>query len=312
MQAEVLILLATFNGARYLPDQLESIGRQTFTNWRVLAADDGSSDETVVELERFRSAYPDRAELLNRSPSGSARSNFFRLLREAPAARYIAFCDQDDVWVDHKLERLVSACADLERRVGEDTPCMVYSDLRVVASDLRPIAQSYVSEIVVDPATVSFGSTLVENAIPGCSMLVNHSLVEEFRRYDGDLSQARMHDWWLALIAFSIGSVSFVPEQLVLYRQHSQNSAGSVRRHRLGYAFRKVFRSGREETVANIRQGQLFLKAYGPRLPNGKVAQLSAFSRFEELGKVARISACVRLGILKQTTSRRVYQLIKI
>jgi glycosyltransferase involved in cell wall biosynthesis len=312
VQAEVLILLATFNGARYLPDQLESIDRQTFTNWRLLASDDGSSDETIVELERFRSTHPDRVELLNLSPSGSARSNFFRLLRRAPAARYIAFCDQDDVWVDQKLKRLVSACADLERAVGADTPCMVYSDLAVVSSDLRPIAQSFVSEIAVDPATMSFGSTLVENSIPGCSMLVNHSLVEEFRRYDGELSQARMHDWWLALMAFSIGSVSFIPEQLVLYRQHSRNSAGSVRRRAFAYAFRKVFRSGREEAVANVRQAQLFLKAYGSKLPNDKLAQLSAFSQFEDLGKVARISTCLRLGILKQGTSRRLYQLIKI
>ena len=312
MQAEVLILLATFNGARYLPDQLASIGRQTFTNWRLLVSDDGSSDETIAELERFRSIYPDRVELLNLSPSGSAGANFFRLLRQAPAASYIAFCDQDDVWVDQKLERLVSACADLESAVGADMPCMVYSDLAVVSSSLRPIAQSFVREIAVDPATVSFGSTLVENSIPGCSMLINHALIEEFRRYNGELLQARMHDWWLALMAFSIGSVGFIPEQLVLYRQHSSNSAGSVKRRGFSYAFQKFFRSGREETVANVRQGQLFLKAYGSRLPDDKLAQLSAFSQFDELGKVARISACLRLGILKQSTRRRVYQLIKI
>jgi glycosyltransferase involved in cell wall biosynthesis len=312
VQAEVLILLATFNGGLYLPEQLKSIERQTFTNWRVLASDDGSSDETIVELDRFRSTYPDRVELLNLSPSGSARSNFFRLLRQAPAAQYVAFCDQDDVWAEQKLERLVSACADLERAVGADTPCLVYSDLVVVGRDLRPIAPSYLGEIAADPATMSFGSTLMENSIPGCSMLINHSLVEEFRRYDGELSQARMHDWWLALMAFSMGSVSFVPEKLVLYRQHSTNTAGSVKRRALSYAFRKLFRSGREETVANVRQGQLFLKAYGSKLSNDELTQLSAFSQFEEMGKVARISTCLRLGILKQTTSRRLYQLIKI
>lgn len=311
MHADVLIILATFNGGQYLPDQLASIERQTFASWRLLVSDDGSSDETLNELRLFRSKHPERVELLDLPPSGSARSNFLRLLRAAPQSRYVALCDQDDVWIDEKLELLVASCEKLERDVGTEMPCLVFSDLAVVDRDLKPIGKSFLGAIASNPARISFGSTLVENSIPGCSMLFNHSLSREFGRYKGELEEVRMHDWWLALIAFSMGAVSFVPERLVLYRQHANNSAGSVKRHGFIFAFRKLL-SGRGELSANVDQAKLFYKAHGSTLPHDKYAQVAAFSRLGEMGKLSRMATCLRLGILKQTIGRRIYQLIKI
>lgn len=312
MVPDILILLGTYNGERYLPDQLQSIERQTITSWRLLACDDGSSDRSRDQLERFRSKHPDQVEILDLPASGSAAANFFRLLRAAPPARCVVFCDQDDVWAEGKLQRLLERYDALERQVGPDKPCLVHSDLTVVNADLEPVAASFSAEIGVKPESISFGSLLVENAIPGCSMLVNRPLVELFRLYQGSLDRALMHDWWLALIAFSMGTIAYVPDQLVMYRQHDSNAAGSVKRRGLRFATRKLLTTPRKERLATSAQAKLFLEVYGDRLPPTAFAQVSTCARLPDMGKWSRIEACLRLGILKQGVARRIYQFITI
>lgn len=309
---EVLILLTTFNGEKYLPEQLASIERQTYGHWRILASDDGSTDTTPTQLDEFRARHPDRVAMLEGPPSGSAKDNFFKLLRAAPPARYVAFSDQDDVWVADKLDRLVAACQRLERRIGPDLPCAVFSDLRVVDETLQVRAASFFEEINARPDKVTFGSLLVENAIPGCSMLVNSALINEFRTYPGTLDDARMHDWWLSLLAAGLGAIAFVPDQLVLYRQHSRNAAGSVRRRGIAFAWAKLLRGDRDDARSSIRQAKLLLAAHGPQFPARTVRQLSAFGALDGTCKLRRLLVCLRYGILKETMARRIYQLMRI
>jgi glycosyltransferase involved in cell wall biosynthesis len=309
---EVLILLATFNGEKYLSDQLTSIERQTHRHWRIFASDDGSTDATPARLEAFRSRHADRVAIWEGPVAGSAKGNFFGLLHAAPPARYVAFSDQDDVWVDDKLDRLVAACQRLERRVGPGVPCAVFSDLRVVDETLQVRATSFCREINSRPERVSFGSLLVENAIPGCSMLVNSALANEFRSYRGPLEDARMHDWWLALLAAGMGAISFVPDQLVLYRQHSQNAAGSVHRRGVAFAWAKLLRGDRGDIRASIQQAKLLLAAHGSHFPTPTFRQLSAFAELDRTSKMRRVLVCLRHRILKQTADRRIYQLMRI
>ena len=309
---EVLILLATFNGEKYLSEQLASIERQTHGHWRILASDDGSTDTTPAQLEAFRSRHAGRVTLLAGPAARSAKGNFFKLLHASPPAQYVAFSDQDDVWVDNKLDRLVAACQRLERRVGPDVPCAVFSDLRVVDETLQVQAASFFREINSRPDRVSFGSLLVENAIPGCSMLVNSALADEFRSYRGALEGARMHDWWLTLLAAGMGATAFVPDQLVLYRQHSQNAAGSVHRRGVAFALAKLFHGDRDDARASIGQAKLLLAAHGSHFPTATFRQLSACAELDRTRKLRRVLVCLRHRILKETTARRIYQLMRI
>lgn len=309
---EVLILLATFNGEKYLSDQLASIERQTHRHWRVLASDDGSTDTTLARLQEFRSRNVGRVEVLEGPLARSAKGNFFKLLHAATPAQYVAFSDQDDVWVENKLERLVAACQRLEQRVGPSVPCAVFSDLRVVDEMLEVRAASFFREINSRPDRVSFRSLLVENAIPGCSMLVNSALANEFRSFRGALDDARMHDWWLALLATGMGAIAFVPDQLVLYRQHSQNAAGSVHRRGVAFVWAKLLHGDRGDTRASIRQAKLLLAAHGSHFPTSTFRQLSAFAELDRVSKMRRVLVCLRHRILKETTDRRIYQLIRI
>lgn len=305
----VLVLLATYNGARYLRQQLASIENQSYTGWHLLMSDDGSTDETRDLLREFRDRHPDKVSELDCPPSGSPQANFFGLLRAAKGFRYVALCDQDDVWVEHRLESLLRECQKLEASSRSESPCMVFSDLRVVDENLYPISESFFRDMSVDPSRMSFGSTLVESSVPGCSMMVNEALLLVFQRYSGPLNAARMHDWWLSLIAQAFGSSKVIDEPLVQYRQHASNSAGSTRRRGVSFILSKLRQRPRDEMLLNVAQGRLFLEAYGAELAPAELRQLEILDQLSTLSKLRRIEACIKFGILKQGLLRRGYQL---
>lgn len=277
-----------------------------------MVADDGSADVTLEIVERFSDRFPGQVVVLDTEPVGSAKANFFRLLRQAPAADYTALCDQDDVWTENKLAVLVGACQDLERDYDASTPCLVHSDLKVVDADLGVLAESFMQEIRTNPGRVTFASNIVENHVPGCSALVNRALVSLFRTYAGPLDDAIMHDWWLSMLARGSGQVRFLPEPLVSYRQHSTNTMGSVHRGGLRFILSKLRSLGAGDAADTRRQAAAFERAYGYVLAPEPAHVLGVYAGLARSGKVRRVWLCVRTGLLKQTVGRRFYQLIRI
>ena len=128
---EIEVLLATYNGARFLDAQIESLLRQRGVSLRILVRDDGSTDDTPDIIERYRRSMPESFVVLASTGNLGAVRNFATLL-EYSHAPYVALCDQDDVWMPHKLSVLVGALREMEARYGSETPLLVHSDLRVV------------------------------------------------------------------------------------------------------------------------------------------------------------------------------------
>jgi glycosyltransferase involved in cell wall biosynthesis len=127
---EVEVLLATYNGARFLREQLDSIMAQDYGNIRVLARDDGSSDGTVEILDQYAKKFPGCFRVMPASaPTGTAKNDFL-LLMKASTAEYICFADQDDVWLPDKVSRTKQAMDRLESRWGTKVPLLVFTDLR--------------------------------------------------------------------------------------------------------------------------------------------------------------------------------------
>lgn len=253
---------------------------------------------------------PAVSKILDGPATGSAKDNFLHLLRVAPSAPYYAFCDQDDVWDRCKLEILMTECRALEHDTPAGTPCLVSSDLVVVDESLRTLAGSFWMQIDGDPRRTTLGSLLMENHIPGCAMLFNDALRGRFLEYGGDLRDAVMHDWWLALLAQALGRMSFVSQPLVQYRQHGANSMGSVNRRGGGFMLAKL--RSKDGMGRALRQGALFCRAYGEEATGEAAATLTAFASLAGKSKLARIRLSLRHGLLKQTYLRRVYQMIKI
>jgi glycosyltransferase involved in cell wall biosynthesis len=229
-QPLVDVLLATYNGAQYLPDQLDSLLAQTYENFRLLISDDGSSDATLAVVDRYRPRFGGRLVVVaHPCRGGGVVKNFENLMATSlrdGVARWFAFADQDDVWLPHKIERCVEEMRDLEGARETSLPCLVHSDLAVVDECLRPIAKSFAKYQHMNPQQCSPLSLLSVNQVTGCTMLVNRALLEIALPLP---PETVMHDWWCALLSGS-GRRRFVAEPLILYRQHGSNQVGAKNR----------------------------------------------------------------------------------
>jgi len=231
------ILLATYNGERFLPEQIESITSQSFKDYNILASDDNSSDCTLEILRGYEGVLGEQIKVVQ-SNTHSAKENFYNLLDMADD-EYIALCDQDDFWESDKLEKSLKALQRLEKRYGKETPILVHSDLEIVdenlnsknkkMSELTGISEAikyakkeskYLYTISTEK---SFSRYLVENNITGNTVIINKALLDIYKRPEVSF----MHDWWLGLIAFTFGKVGFLNECLVKYRQHESNELGA-------------------------------------------------------------------------------------
>ena len=224
MTATVDILLATYNGAEFLPAQLASIEAQSHRDWRLIARDDGSDDGSV-EILRAWAARLDRPVVIVEDGErrvGPAQS-FGRLLARSEAP-FFAFCDQDDVWHADKLSILLDAIS----AVGE-VVALAHSDLAVVDEELVPIEPSFWNQQATDRklrcgAPTDRARLFVQNPVTGCAMLGNASLRDAMMPIPPD---GAMHDWWAALTAAFRGKIVPVEKALVQYRQHAHNSVGA-------------------------------------------------------------------------------------
>jgi glycosyltransferase involved in cell wall biosynthesis len=221
------ILLATYNGETYLPEQLNSLLAQTRRGWRLLVRDDGSSDGTREILENYRSRHPGLIMIIpSEGQTLGACGNFGRLLERSDAP-YVMLCDQDDVWLPDKIETTLAAMRELEREHGGTTPLLVHTDLEVVDERLTVICESLWRFQSTEPQRlIKLNRLLLQNLATGCTIMINRTL--------RDLAlpvpkQAWMHDWWLVLVATALGRVAAVASPTVLYRQHGQNDCGALR-----------------------------------------------------------------------------------
>ncbi len=244
------ILLATYNGAAYLQEQLQSLLEQSYTHYRVLVHDDGSSDGTVDVIKQMQPLFEGRLVFIQDGLIfKGAVGNFGHLMAYSnsdASAQWIAFCDQDDVWLPHKLAVMVKAIESLQHR-ALGRPCLVFSDLCVVDAKLRTINPSFWAHERIDPSHCTLGHLLNRNVVTGCAMLVNRKLLEVASPVPG---AAVMHDWWCALLA-TAGSIGCVAEPLVLYRQHANNRLGAKSRGPYAKAMRLL--TDRSQVLARVR-----------------------------------------------------------
>ncbi|WP_341686717.1 glycosyltransferase family 2 protein [Limnohabitans sp.] len=216
----VHILLATYNGAKYLQAQLDSIARQTHRQWTLTVSDDGSTDETVNIVKAFAQSSPQTVTLLQGPCAGSSTRNFCHLIQHAPAGTehdLYAFCDQDDVWLDNKLERAVQWHAQHLQQ-----PVRLYCGRTQFVNDkLQPIGLS--PRIRRPP---SFGNALVQNIASGNTMVFSPSVLAAQKKVQPEHSV--WHDWTTYLVATALGGgVWFDDEPCLHYRQHGGNVIGS-------------------------------------------------------------------------------------
>lgn len=225
MNKNVYILLATYNGEKYLKEQLDSILNQTYTNWILWIHDDNSQDSTVAIVKEYRGRFPQKIIYIDDAIStGGAKENFSFLLNHIDTEfDYLMFSDQDDVWLPDKIELFVNKMHEAEIKYSE-LPLLVFSDLKVVDSNLTTISDSMVDSQKLNPSIANYLHFLkCGNVITGCAMMINKKAYEVSIPIP---KNALMHDWWVGIVVSKYGKNIYLDKQTILYRQHESNSIG--------------------------------------------------------------------------------------
>jgi len=221
---KIAILLASYNGEKFIAEQIESIIGQTYRNWTLFINDDGSTDSTLRIIEDYSKKYPDKIININYpiKKLGSS-ANFYKLL-ESVDSDYYMYCDQDDYWLPDKIEKCMQRM-DEQELIHSNAPLIVHSDLKVVDKDLNILHPSFHGFTKVKPNKfATFNYLGVMNCVTGCTMLFNHAARQ--LPLQNEETNA-WHDWWMALLVARDGKIAYIDEATILYRQHDKNVLGA-------------------------------------------------------------------------------------
>lgn len=312
------ILLASYNGGKYIEELISSLQNQSYQNWRLIISDDGSTDDTLeIVRDHARADRRILEPILHRS-TGHPKDNFFYLISLVDAsAEYVAFCDQDDIWMADKLQKLVD-------EVQGDAPALAFSDLEIIDSCGAMVERSFMELPSFNPNKLSLSTLMVQNSTPGCSMLMNRKLYD-LVVIPSVTSEIEMHDWWIMLIAATFGDIKFINEPLIKYRRHSENASGELKQSLIkGIAtITEVFNSHSRAQMQSLqfyvtykelldRKEKELLCSYGLLLSQSRLGRIRTVNT-NCFWRISSISArCAQLMYLLYAKRRSVAELISM
>lgn len=279
------ILLATYNGEKFLAEQIDSILTQTLNDWRLLIRDDGSTDQTQKIISHYVKTYPDKIiPIIDTNKNLGVTRNFERLM-EHSTAPYIMFCDQDDIWFPNKIETSLRKLQTMEQQYGLDVPLLVYTDLAVCDEEGTLTAHSFWKYQGGDPSLpLDYVKALVQNNATGNTFIFNCTLCNCALPFSPD---AVMHDWWVALIALYLGKIDYLTDQTIMYRQHSTNVSGSKGKDILPIIKKLPLYCHTLEK--NIQQAKSFLENFQSQLDQKQINTLQTFTTLFYINRFQRL-----------------------
>jgi glycosyltransferase involved in cell wall biosynthesis len=223
----VTVAMATYNGGKYLREQLDSILLQTLRPAEIVVCDDASTDNTIDILEEYQQRGLLKCFLSNKTLGYI--ENFKRAVSLCSEGHYIAIADQDDIWLPEKIHSAMKLIVEIEE---SNKPAMVYSDLIFINEDRKIINESFRNEISQDTYDYCLETLLFGGFVNGCTMLMNPKMASYFSTIPD--SRFATHDTWIALIAYTFGTVGVVSTPTILYRRHQQNATELIKFSRRG------------------------------------------------------------------------------
>jgi glycosyltransferase involved in cell wall biosynthesis len=287
----VAILLCSYNGERFIREQLDSIHAQTYGNWKVWVSDDGSRDGTLEILSEYRRTWgAHRLEVVH-GPSRGFAANFLSLVcRPEIEADYFSYADQDDVWGEDKLARAIERLQIL----GTTSPALYCSRTRLVDEGGTSLGLSPLFTQKPD-----FRNALVQNVGGGNTMVFNAEGRRVLLAAGPDLDVVA-HDWWTYVaISAAGGRIIYDPEPTLLYRQHGGNLIGSNQGFSARFARLRLLMQGQlrrwiDANVAGIQR-------IAARLPAPQQRVFLEFDASRHGGIVRRLVGLKRSGVYRQT-----------
>lgn len=293
MNDEVTILMATYNGEKFLEEQIQSIISQSYKNWKLIIRDDCSKDSTINIIERFIQK-DNRISLVKGSSNIGQIRNFNELLKIAINNKYIMFSDQDDVWKNDKIELTLNSMKNVESIKGVDEPILVYTNLAYVNKELK-----YLGNKNIKVENRSLNVLLGYNYVWGCTMMINNSLSKIVFPIS---EKADNHDYWIALHAQLLGTIYHLNEETILYRQHESNVTGGINNSSL-YGKIKRSKSKIKSFTKQIEQNMDFCRKY-EYMDN---PLLKSYYKAFKSNRFIRLIKNIQLGINHYTVKSTIY-----
>lgn len=300
MESKIIILLATYNGGKFIMEQLDSIVKQSYSNWEVLISDDGSTDDTLNIIREFCSKDY-RIKIVNEGLTKlGACQNFGNLLKTALDKEwdFVMFADQDDFWYENKIQLTLDSMLDGGNFIK--IPKLVYTDFEYADEELTPLPKE-TDHNISGWKEPNLQRLLAQNNIYGCTMMINRLLAE---RAIPIPSSAENHDYWISMVAASLGEIIHIKKRTILYRQHANNVSGHYSNNSLKKRFQRYYkRNAQLEKMMRMRfemAGELHNRFYKDiSEPNQKL--LLGYSNFENQNGIERVSFCFKKGIEKDS-----------
>jgi glycosyltransferase involved in cell wall biosynthesis len=213
----ISVAMATYNGGKYLAEQLDSILSQTHKPAEIIVCDDHSTDNTSEILEKYHNKgllkyYKNEKRL-------GFIENFKKAVSLCNPENYIALSDQDDIWLPSKLSLAASSMKNIEE---DDFPAIVYSDLILVDQSKNLINPSFRAELGQEGYAYCLETLFFGCFVNGCTMLMNPVMRSYFHTIPNE--GALNHDTWISMIAYTFGKADILPEPQVYYRSHANNA----------------------------------------------------------------------------------------
>ncbi len=206
---KVAILMSTYNGEKYLKEQIDSLVNQTYKNLCIIIRDDGSNDNTINIIKEYQK---NNANIIFKADKNIGFMNsFFELLKECNDAEYYAYCDQDDIWMEDKIERAVAFLD----KADKDKPVLYFSN-----SDYYDEHMNYITS-APKVKMYNFRNALVECVTQGMTMVINNTTRKMM--IDNKPTKCLFHDWWTYMLCSGLGEIIYDEKSLVKYRRHNKS-----------------------------------------------------------------------------------------
>lgn len=221
IKAKVLVLMSTYNGEKYIEEQLKSILDQEIEEVNILIRDDGSTDGTVIAINKWVERFPQKIKF-NKEVNKGVVSSFFELVKWAPLDYdYYFFSDQDDWWEKIKIKKAIEKIKSIkkEKKIG------YCSNLNLVDKNLKFLGKKYTKELIP-----SLKNCFVENIVTGCTFCANNLLFREIKKdveiIEKNIEKILMHDYHFYFLAMLYGKLIYDKGSYISYRQHENNVIG--------------------------------------------------------------------------------------
>lgn len=263
---KVLVLLSTYNGQTYLNEQIDSIlNQKTSHQVDLMVRDDGSTDGTIEILKEYERKMPLRVKVCYEKNIGYLDS-FFELIKKAEGYDYYALSDQDDVWLEEKIDLAVAQC----EACSYEGPLLYGSSSFLVNDHLEVMGETQ-----KNLKGITWDNLLIQNIFPGHSQVFNDSLCQILKA-DIDCSRIYVHDFWITYMALLFGKVIFDNQSHTLYRQHGTNTVG-FGKNSIEWICERLKRIGNNDNKKIAAQIHYFHEQYEKYMSEDLKKEISAF-----------------------------------